>query len=150
MTLTLEQLENDVWPEPSVRTSLIDTCHRLRRVPIHTLTAGDIRLLLGQRIGVRHLVPRAIELLREDPLLDASYDAGDLLIAVLRADDNRFLGFPKIREQLVAIASLAKQRISGSEVDAASHHELSVLLTEYEREQNSRLKSSLGRERERE
>ncbi|MBM4075722.1 MAG: hypothetical protein FJ267_08785, partial [Planctomycetes bacterium] len=79
MTRTLEQLENDVWPEPEVHTSLIDSCHRLRRVPIDTLDPSDIRLLLGQRIGVRHLVPRAMEFLDAEPLLDASHFPGDLL-----------------------------------------------------------------------
>ena len=53
MSPTLEQLERDVWPSPEVHTPLIDACHRLRKVPIDSLTAADVRMLLGQRIGVR-------------------------------------------------------------------------------------------------
>ena len=133
MVQTLEQLEDDVWPEPDVHTSLIDTCHRLRRVPIDSLAPGEIRLLLGQRIGVRHLVPRALNFLDADPLTDASYFPGDLLTSVLRADENRFRGFPAIRNQLVAIATRARQIMSESNENPVSHHELSALLAEYER-----------------
>lgn len=133
MAHTLEQLEGDVWPEPDVHTSLIDTCHRLRRVPIDLLAPGDIRILLGQRIGVRHLVPRAIDFLDADPLIDASYFPGDLLTAVLRADDNRFRGFPAIRNQLLIISSRARKIMSESNEAPRSHQELSALLTEYDR-----------------
>ncbi len=133
MTRTLEQLENDVWSKTDIHTSLIDTCHRLRRVPVDSLRPADIRLLLGQRIGVRHLVPRAIDLLKTDPMLDASFFPGDLLTAVLRADENRFRGFPDIRGQLVAIASRARQVVSESDEKPVSHKDLTELLLEYER-----------------
>lgn len=134
MARTLEQLENDIWPEPDVHTSLIDACYRLRRVPIDRLSAGDIRLLLGQRIGVCHLVPLAINLLDGDPLLDTSYSPGDLLAAVLRADDKRFRGFPKLRSQLVVLASRARQMRLESDEMPLLHDELSLLLSEYERQ----------------
>lgn len=132
MSRTLEQLENHVWLEPKDSTSLIDTCHRLRRIPIDLLSAGDLRLLLGQRIGVRFLIPRAIELLGEDPLLEATYFPGDLLTAVLRAGEKQFRGFPGIREQLVSIASRAKLLLSSSSDETCLHHELLLLLVEYE------------------
>jgi hypothetical protein len=131
MTATLEQLEGDIWPDPEVRTSLIDSCHRLRKVPIDTLTAGDIRMLLVQRIGAKHLASRAIELLDSDPMLDASFFPGDLLIAVLRADVNRYRGFPQLRRQLVSIASRAKQWIAPLEEMPSSLHDPPALLNEY-------------------
>jgi hypothetical protein len=132
MASTLEQLENEIWPEPDVHTSLIDTCHRLRKIPIDSLRAGDIRMLLGQRIGVRHLAPRAIEILNADPMLDASFFPGDLLAAVLSADDNRYRGFPKLRNQLVSIVSRASRSISELEEIPGSLHNLIALLPEYE------------------
>ena len=132
MTPTLEQLENDIWPEPDVHTSLIDTCHRLRKIPIDDLGAGDIRMLVGQRIGVRHLVPVAIQLLDADPMLDAALYPGDLLTAVLRADANYYRGFPKLRNQLVSIASRAQQSISELDELPRSLQELVTILREYE------------------
>ena len=132
MPSTLEQLENDIWPEPDVHTTLIDTCHRLRKIPIDDLGAGDVRILLGQRIGVRHLVPVAIQLLDADPMLDATFYPGDLLTAVLRADANYYRGFPKLRNQLVSIASRAKRSISELEELPRSLKDLAVILREYE------------------
>jgi hypothetical protein len=132
MTSTLEQLENDIWPEPDVHTSLIDTCHRLRKVPIDDLSAGDIRMLLGQRIGVRHLVSVAIQLLDADPMLDATFFPGDLLTAVLRADVNYYRGFPKLQNQLVSIASRAQRSIAELEELPRSLQDLVTILREYE------------------
>lgn len=133
MTPSLEQLENDIWPEPDVHTTLIDTCHRLRRIPIDALSAGDVRMLLGQRIGVRHLVPVAIQLLNADPMLEATIYPGDLLTAVLRADANYYRGFPKLRNQLISIASRARRSISELEELPRSLQDLVAILVEYER-----------------
>jgi CDI immunity proteins len=43
---SLEQIEGDVWGGPaSDATDLIARVHRLRRKPIGTLTAEDLRML---------------------------------------------------------------------------------------------------------
>lgn len=45
--------------------------------------------MIGQGIGVRHLLPKAIETLKENPFAEGDFFEGDLLIAVARlpADD---------------------------------------------------------------
>ena len=131
MSPTLEQLERDVWPNPEVHTPLIDACHRLRKVPIDSLTAADVRMLLGQRIGVRHLIGHAIALLESDPFLDASFFPGDLLICALSADKKRFCGFPQIHSRLRAIADRAKGLIPKGEPLPVSLRDLPALLDEY-------------------
>ena len=132
MTPTLEQLENDVWPEPDVHTPLIDTCHRLRKIPIDDLSAGDVRMLMGQQIGVRHLAPVAVRLLDMDPMLDATFYPGDLLTTVLRADASHYRGFPELRNKLVSIASRAQQSILELGEVARSLNDLIAILPEYE------------------
>ena len=58
---SLEQIEGNVWGDPpSGATHLITTVHRLRRKPIGTLTAEDLRMLIAQRLGLDVLVPRAL------------------------------------------------------------------------------------------
>lgn len=64
---TLEQLESDVWPPTDVHTNLIDTCHRLRKKPVEELSAGELRIMIGQKLGLRYLVPLALDLLENDP-----------------------------------------------------------------------------------
>jgi len=80
---SLEELDGDRWGEPEDNaTGLVRECHRLRTVPVGTLTDDDLRLLLRQTIGVNWLVPLALNRLAAEPLAGESYP-GDLLIAVL-------------------------------------------------------------------
>ncbi|MEU6238851.1 contact-dependent growth inhibition system immunity protein, partial [Kitasatospora sp. NPDC047058] len=81
---SLEELERDVWPAPSADASrLVTTVHALRRRPIGRLTVEDMRLLIGQDVGLAHLLPLALEVLRDDPMAEGDLYAGDLLSAVL-------------------------------------------------------------------
>ncbi|MEV6018275.1 MULTISPECIES: contact-dependent growth inhibition system immunity protein [unclassified Streptomyces] len=81
---SLEELERDCWPAPSAGdTRLLTTAHALRRRPIGELTVEDMRLLIGQDIGLPHLLPLAVEVLRENPMAEGHMYEGDLLSAVL-------------------------------------------------------------------
>jgi hypothetical protein len=85
LTRTIEDLDGNRWPEPTnPPTSLVTDVYRLRRVPIGQLTDGDLRLLLGQRVGVQWLIPFALDRLTEGPL-SGDWLPGDLLGAVLHA-----------------------------------------------------------------
>ena len=85
-SLSLDKLEGIASPLPQPGdTSLVTKCLHLRRVPIGEFTAGDLRIMIGQREGLMFLLPLAIEQLRVDPLVDASYYPGDLLCAILGA-----------------------------------------------------------------
>jgi hypothetical protein len=81
---SLEELEHDCWPAPEAdATWLITTAHALRRRPIGELTVEDMRLLIGQSIGLPYLLPLAVEVLRENPMAEGHIYEGDLLSAVL-------------------------------------------------------------------
>lgn len=81
---SLQQIEDSDWGDPPAdATRLISTVHRLRRKPIGLLTAEDVRLLLGQHVGVPFLVPRALAMLEEDPLCEGDLFPGDLLVSTL-------------------------------------------------------------------
>ena len=82
---SLEDIEGDVWGDPpSGATYLIATVHRLRRKPIGTLTAEDLRMLIAQRLGLDVLVPRVVARLERDPLLEGDFYPGDVLFAALQ------------------------------------------------------------------
>ena len=82
---SLEQLENDYWGEPPPdATTLMAKVYALRRRPIGSLEVEDLRILIGQQEGLGVLVPRALSLLKEDPLVEGDFFPGDLLLAVLR------------------------------------------------------------------
>lgn len=80
---TLEQIERDFWSDTDYTTRLVQRCYELRKVPLNRLTVEDLRLLIGQSIGLQYLVPLALEFLEEDPLVEGDYFPGDLLKNVL-------------------------------------------------------------------
>jgi hypothetical protein len=83
--LSLEQIENDNWGYPPAdATKLIASVHGLRRKPVGSLDAEDLRVLVAQRVGLDVLVPRALTLLERDPLVEGDFYPGDVLVAVLR------------------------------------------------------------------
>ncbi|WP_419905147.1 contact-dependent growth inhibition system immunity protein [Kiloniella sp.] len=81
--LTLEQLEDDVWPEPDFASRLVTTCHKLRKKPLADFDVEDLRIMIGQNIGLRHLLPMAIDKLRKNPLCEGDFYDGDLLSQVI-------------------------------------------------------------------
>jgi hypothetical protein len=109
--LSLEEIEKDQWGSPPGNaTDLIVRVHNLRRKPVNQLTAEEIRLLIGQEVGVATLLPHAIKQLKIDPLIEGDYYPGDLLSAVLRVPSEYWKTNPKaasdVRSILDAIAEL--------------------------------------------
>ncbi|MEV6954683.1 contact-dependent growth inhibition system immunity protein [Streptomyces sp. NPDC051183] len=81
---SLEELERDRWSAPSDgETRLMATVRELRRKPIGGLSVEDLRLLIGQDVGLAHLLPLAVEVLQVAPLAEGEMYEGDLLAAVL-------------------------------------------------------------------
>lgn len=116
--LSLEQLENDYWGEPTFDSGLVVSCHTLRKTPIGQLSAGDVRLLIGQKIGLNYLVPVAIKFLSENPILRRTYFEGDLLLSVLGIskefwDNNMdlFYNFSEIMVNVESIYDTLKNKI---------------------------------------
>ncbi|MFF3256653.1 contact-dependent growth inhibition system immunity protein [Actinacidiphila glaucinigra] len=111
---SLEELERDCWPDPPPdATRLITTAHTLRRRPIGELTVEDMRLLIGQDIGLPYLLPLAVEVLRENPMAEGHMYEGDLLSAVLTSTPTVWGGFPELDRELRGIVS----RLTGLPTD---------------------------------
>ncbi|MEH0510608.1 MULTISPECIES: contact-dependent growth inhibition system immunity protein [unclassified Streptomyces] len=78
---SLDELERARWPAPLAdETRLVTTAHALRRRPIGELTVEDMRLLVGQDIGLPYLLPLALDVLRENPMAEGDMYEGDLLL----------------------------------------------------------------------
>src|SRR3954470_19870699 len=84
---TLDELEGFEWGPPTYGSSLVTNAHRLRRVPLKEYRLEDLRLMIGQRIGLPSLVPRALDRLEVDPLASGDFYPGDLLSSVARLPD---------------------------------------------------------------
>ena len=81
---SLEELEGIKLESPDFGSSLVQRAHQLYRQPLVAFTVEDLRLMIGQDIGLEFLVPLAIEVLEDNPLAGGDYHFGDLLLAVLR------------------------------------------------------------------
>jgi len=79
---TLEDLENDRWPAPEFTSHLVTTVHQLRKKRLSAFKTEDLRIMIGQRQGVRFLLPMALARLTENPFADGDLFDGDLLMAV--------------------------------------------------------------------
>ncbi|MGW5210674.1 contact-dependent growth inhibition system immunity protein [Streptomyces sp. NPDC004051] len=103
---SLEELERDRRPAPPAGASrLVVTAHALRRRPIGELTVEDMRLLIGQNVGLAHLLPLALEVLRDDPMAEGDMYEGDLLSAVLTRKPAVWSDLPEARRELGVIVS---------------------------------------------
>ena len=86
MSKSLEALEKDYWPEPEYPSKLVTTCHNLRKKPLSDFDIEDLRIMIGQNIGLKFLIPLAIQALQVNILAEGDYYEGDLLKSVLTSD----------------------------------------------------------------
>ena len=101
MTLDSSRLE-----PPEDATYVQHTCYELRRTPLGQFEAEDLRIMIGQQIGLELLVPRALGALIQQPLIEADMYPGDLLRAVLALPDSFWHSHPAEDQRLrVAVAA---------------------------------------------
>ncbi|WP_371502274.1 contact-dependent growth inhibition system immunity protein [Kitasatospora sp. NBC_00374] len=102
---SVEQLTRSHWPDPPPgATRLVTVAHALRRRPVGELTVEQLRLLIGQRIDLPHLLPLALRVLRADPLAEGDLYPGDLLAAVLRCTAEDWSGCPGAEAEVRELA----------------------------------------------
>ena len=85
---SLDELDPPAWEDSGVASSLVATCHKLRRKPIGEFSTEELRMMIGQSIGLRWLVPLALEVIKEHPLAEGDFYPGDLLNSVLRVESD--------------------------------------------------------------
>jgi hypothetical protein len=108
---TLEELDGGNWGEPNYNSHLVTNCHRLRRVPIKNFTVEDLRLMIGQGIGLRYLIPLALVRLEDDPFAEGDYYPGDLLKNVLEIARDFWERYPELGRKMKVIVERAKAQI---------------------------------------
>lgn len=78
---------------------------------IDTFSLEDIRFMIGQEIGIEHLLLKAFEYLEKDIFLDASYYEGDLLSVVLKLPSKFWKNNPVERDKVLNLLRLNQDRI---------------------------------------
>ncbi|WP_420077882.1 contact-dependent growth inhibition system immunity protein [Streptomyces sp. JL3001] len=92
-------------PHPGEASRLDAAVHALRRRPIRNLTVEDMRLLIGQNVGLSYLLPLALEVLRRASLAEGDMYEGDLLSAVVPRSPAVWNERPELAHELRVIVS---------------------------------------------
>lgn len=129
---TLEQLENDYWGDPPKNSSsLVRTCHELRKKKIIELEEEDLRVLINQNIGLPYLIPIAINRLKENPFIEASYYEGDLLKSVLSSDSQFWKSNSSLKEDVTNILKENESRLNELDTTEEIRDELKGLFKKF-------------------
>ena len=91
---SLRELAPTGPPLTALTTALVARCEALRDKPLQDFTIEDLRLLVGQQIGLRWVVPLALTHLTENLFSEGDYYAGDLLTSVLRVENDYWQTYP--------------------------------------------------------
>ena len=129
-TQTLEEIEKQDWGEPSHDSYLVRTIHALRRRPIGDFTVEDLRISIGQQMGIEHLMPLALDHLEVDPFARGDFYRGDLLKVVMEAEPGYWLTHSTVARRMTAVASRAAALLNDLDVTDETKASLRRLLDE--------------------
>jgi hypothetical protein len=113
---TLAELVSDPWPVPGPESSGV---HReldhLRHVPLRELHCEDLRLLITHHVGLTFAVPLALEIVEDNPLMQAFVFPGDVLTSLLRVDPTFWEDHPALRARMSAVLDSLRELPHGTE-----------------------------------
>ena len=109
---SLEQLEGEYWPDQEEYISgLIRRCHEYRKIPVGKLTSYELCTLIGQDIGVKHLLIFAIEILETDLIDDGGMYEGRTLECILKVKPQYWQELPNLVPRLKKAFTTQKERL---------------------------------------
>lgn len=100
---SIEELEGVSWSAPAFNSHLVTECHRLRTVPIESLSVENLRMLIGQNIALELLVPIALDHLESAPLASGAMYKGDLLFSLASVQNEFWVSNSQLNNRLVEI-----------------------------------------------
>ncbi|MDB4089118.1 contact-dependent growth inhibition system immunity protein [Flavobacteriales bacterium] len=115
---SLESLEKKIWPSVNYEEEsyLVGTCNKLRKIQLKDFEVEDLRIMIGQDIGLKFLLPLAIEKLNEDILVEGDYYPGDLLSAVLSSDKDFWKENSDYKNEVLVVLETQSERIKNEDV----------------------------------
>jgi len=88
-------------------SGLIQRVHALRKKLLRDFLPHEIRLCVGQGIGLAYLVPRALDILARDPWIETEYYPGDLLNACIEVERPFWDEHSEERDRIRGVLKLA-------------------------------------------
>lgn len=100
---TIEAIEKKCWLEPEFPSSLVLKCHALRKKDLDLFEIEDYRILIGQNLALEILIPRALDILKQNFLAEGDFYEGDLLKAVLTSDKTYWNVHPLLKQEIISL-----------------------------------------------
>ena len=94
---------NKPLDRPEYDSHLAKECHRLWDEPINKLTIENLRMLIGQNIGLKYLIPKALDILENNPFSQGDMFKGDLLLSVVRVESSFWSNNSELNNRLVEL-----------------------------------------------
>jgi hypothetical protein len=115
---TLESLEKKVWPAlpADEQDWLIITCNKLRKKPLKEFLIEDLRTMIEQDIGLKYLIPIAIEELESNILVEGDCYPGDLLRCILTGDEKYWKEEKNNWERVCALFESKKDNLKNTDI----------------------------------
>ena len=114
---TLETLENDEWGPDTYNSHLTSTIHQLRKKVLNDYTVEDIRITIGQQMGLPYLVLLAIDVLKENISAEGDLYEGDLLAAVLKINAKFWKDNSEYWNTVNSLIKTKKQKVMQMKID---------------------------------
>jgi hypothetical protein len=104
-TKSLEELESEKMEKPDFQSSLTLSVYRLWSTPLNLYSTEDLRLMIGQNISLKYLLPIAIDKLTENPFAEGDFHYGDLLCSVLNVESSFWKLHPQMHQAVLETVS---------------------------------------------
>lgn len=102
---TIEELENFHAEKPELDSYVCSTWYNAVKKPVSQLSAEEIRLLIGQKTGIKHILPGAISILKNDPVIEVTFFEGDLLKQLLDLNESEW---SDSKNELMVLAAIIR------------------------------------------
>lgn len=100
---SLNELEKNDERQNNLKSGLTEKCNLARSKKLKNLSNEEVRILLGQHIGLHYTVPLALNLLESNPLCAGDLYAGDILVMLLMVEREFWHSNPALNNRLVEI-----------------------------------------------
>lgn len=104
---TLNTLEGEDWGEPDYGSYVVRTVHALRKKRLLDLTNEELRLALSQRVGLPYILDLAFSRLRMDPFIGGDFYNGDIIAALVLAEQSIWQDRSDLRNELAGLLQKA-------------------------------------------
>lgn len=127
---SLEELENSFWEHNDFNSYVVQTVQAARKKPLRELSNEEIRVLTGQRVGLKYILPMAVAILKNEPLAEIRFFEGDLLECALRLSPADWNDNPDELRELESIIRKSGASFQGEIADMADRFLTSLKLGE--------------------